>query len=120
MCDEWSLVTVTIDTPPSTWRQVCSEPGPTIRVIIDPVAGSPPESEEKETPWWFRVSCVLYLKICVKFLRLLVKSYFQVRLDQFGLSRLSVRDDGCGVEKDEVARMVQPHTTSKIRCIVSV
>ena len=48
MCDEWSLVTVTIDTPPSTWRQVqvCTEPGPTISDIIDPEAGSPPESEE--------------------------------------------------------------------------
>ena len=67
-----------------------------------------------------RVSCVLYLWICVKFLKLLVESYFQVRLDQFGLSRLSVRDDGCGVEKDEVPRMVQPHTTSKIRYMVIV
>ena len=66
----------------------------------------------------FRV-CSQDLRICVKFLRLLVKSYFQIRLDQFGLSRLSVRDDGCGVEKDEVPRMVQPHTTSKIRYNVS-
>ena len=41
-------------------------------------------------------------------------------MDQFGLSRLSVRDDGCGVEKDEVPRMVQPHTTSKIRYMVIV
>ena len=40
------LVTVTIDTPPSTWRQVSSEPGPTIGDIIDPGAGSPLESEE--------------------------------------------------------------------------
>ena len=66
------------------------------------------------------VSCVLFLWICVKFLKMLVKYYFQVRLDQFGLSRLSVRDDGCGVEREEVVRMVQPHTTSKIRYIVSV
>ena len=47
--------------------------------------------------------------------QILEQYYFQVRLDQFGLSRLSVRDDGCGVAKEEVARMVQPHTTSKIR-----
>ena len=47
--------------------------------------------------------------------QIIEKYYFQVRLDQFGLSRLSVRDDGCGVAREEVARMVQPLTTSKIR-----
>ena len=42
-------------------------------------------------------------------------SNIEVRLEQQGLTRLSVRDNGGGVEKDEITGMVQPHTTSKFR-----
>ena len=39
----------------------------------------------------------------------------EVRLEQQGLARLCVRDNGSGVAKEQIARMVQPHTTSKFR-----
>ena len=39
----------------------------------------------------------------------------EVRLEQQGLARLCVRDNGCGVAKDQIPGMVQPHTTSKFR-----
>jgi len=39
----------------------------------------------------------------------------EVRLEDFGLSKVSVRDNGCGVDKQEVPSMVMPHTTSKLR-----
>ena len=39
----------------------------------------------------------------------------EVRLEQQGLARLCVRDNGSGVPKEQIARMVQPHTTSKFR-----
>ena len=37
-----------------------------------------------------------------------------MRLEQFGLSKLSVRDDGAGVARDQIINMVAPHTTSKL------
>ena len=39
---------------------------------------------------------------------------FQVRLDDFGLSKITVKDNGDGVASSLVPAMVQPHTTSKI------
>ena len=39
----------------------------------------------------------------------------EVRLEQQGLARLCVRDNGCGVGKSEIPGMVEPHTTSKFR-----
>ena len=36
-------------------------------------------------------------------------------LEDFGLAKLSVRDNGSGVEKQDVPSMVMPHTTSKLR-----
>jgi len=39
----------------------------------------------------------------------------EVRLEDFGLSKVSVRDNGSGVDKQEVPCMVVPHTTSKLR-----
>jgi len=39
----------------------------------------------------------------------------EVRLEDYGLSKVSVRDNGSGVEKQDVPSMVLPHTTSKLR-----
>ena len=39
---------------------------------------------------------------------------FQVRLDDFGLSKITVKDNGDGVASSLVPAMVQPHTTNKI------
>jgi len=39
----------------------------------------------------------------------------EVRLEDFGLNKLSVRDNGSGVDKQDVPCMVMPHTTSKLR-----
>ena len=44
-------------------------------------------------------------------------SSVEVRLEEFGLARLSVRDNGCGVRREEVVHMVAPHTTSKFRSL---
>jgi len=38
----------------------------------------------------------------------------EIKLEQFGLSKISVRDDGNGVDFDQIPRMVLPHTTSKL------
>jgi len=39
----------------------------------------------------------------------------EVRLEDYGLSKLSVRDNGCGVDKQNVPCMVMAHTTSKLQ-----
>ena len=47
--------------------------------------------------------------------QILEKYYFQVRFDQFGLSRLSVCDDGCRVATEEVARMQDQVTSGTLQ-----
>ena len=42
-------------------------------------------------------------------------SSVEVRLEDHGLARLSVKDSGAGVAQQEVRGMVAPHTTSKFR-----
>ena len=39
----------------------------------------------------------------------------EVRLEDYGLARLTVKDNGEGVSRQEIGRMVLPHTTSKFR-----
>ena len=41
-------------------------------------------------------------------------SSIEVRLDNYGLNKISVKDDGCGVKKEDISLMVKAHFTSKI------
>jgi len=41
-------------------------------------------------------------------------THIEVRLEDFGLGKVSVKDNGVGVASSLVPAMVQPHTTSKI------
>jgi len=39
----------------------------------------------------------------------------QVKLEDYGMDKIEVRDNGHGVSPDQVEKMVAPHTTSKVR-----